>query len=295
MKHKVDKFIKNPKKALFYLSIPIVITLLVQTLYNIVDTIYIGRLGTDAIAALTFSFPIFFVFIALNTGIGIGMGSMISRWLGSKKKKAAENTAIHGLLLGILIALFLVVIGLFSINHLFVLFGATGNVVKLSTDYMNLILIGLFLMFPAQIIMSIFSSQGDTKTMMKIQVSALVLNIILDPIFIYTLNLGVKGAAIATSLSFLLSLVLAIYYLSKGSYLRIHLNSFSWDPKIFLNMFKVGFPASLNMLLIAFYIIFINRLMAYFGTDYVAAFGMASRLEQIAVVPILSIATKLKL
>src|SRR3989338_8386223 len=94
--NRVDQFIENPRKALIKLSLPIVVAMVVQIMYNIVDTAFVGRLGAEAIAALTFSFPLFFIFVSLNSGIGVGVNSRISRYLGANNHKGAENTAIHG-------------------------------------------------------------------------------------------------------------------------------------------------------------------------------------------------------
>ena len=292
-KNRVDEFIKNPKKALLTLALPIIIAMFVQTLYNIVDTAFVGRLGAEAIAALTFSFPLFFILISLNSGLGAGMGSRISRSLGSKNKEEAENTAMHGILISLALASIIFILGILTLKPLFVIFGATAPVIELGIGYMSIILIGVFFMFPSFVISSIFSSQGDTKTPMKVQVSALLLNIILDPIFIYFLGYGVKGAAIATLIAFFFALIFNIYYLSKKSYLKIKLSHFRYSFQIIKDIFKVGAPASMTMLLMSVYIMFLNKFMAHFGTDYVAAFGIASRLESVAVMPLVGMSMSL--
>ena len=198
MRNRVDEFIADPKKALYKLAWPMLIAMLVQTLYNVVDTAFVGRLGADSIAALTFSFPLFFILIGLNSGIAVGMSSRISRFMGEKNKKGAENTAMHGILLGIFFFTISVVLGLIFIRPMFNLFGATPAVIELAVSYFSIVLMGSVFMFTAYIMNNIFVSQGDTKTPMKVQVFTLLLNIILDPIFIYVLGYGVKGAAIAT-------------------------------------------------------------------------------------------------
>ena len=110
---RLDKFIQNPRKALFVLSGPLIIGMIVQTLYNVIDTAFVGRIGADALASITFSFPLFFMLIALNAGIGSGMTSRIARYLGEKNIKAAENTAIHGILINIFIgAIILIIYGI---------------------------------------------------------------------------------------------------------------------------------------------------------------------------------------
>ena len=292
-KNRVDEFIKNPKKALLTLAFPMLIGMLFQVLYNVVDTAFVGRLGAESIAALTFSFPLFFILIAINTGIGTGMSSVIARYLGAKKKKAAENAAMHGLYICIFFAFVVLVLGLVSLRPLFILFGATGNVLELAMGYMTIVLFAIFFMFITFILNRIFSAQGDTKTPMKIQVFALVLNIILDPIFIYYFGYGVKGAGIATLIAFFVGSLLFIYYTWKKSYLRIHFDSFKLDFSILKEIFTIGAPASIMMLLMSFYTIFINRFMAYFGTDYVAALGISFRLESVAYMPIIALAMAL--
>ncbi|MBR9676302.1 MATE family efflux transporter [Candidatus Woesearchaeota archaeon] len=287
-KNRVDEFIKNPKKALFTIALPIIIAMMVQTAYNIVDTAFVGRLGAEAIAALTFSFPLFFILIALNSGLGAGMGSLISRFLGAKKKDDAENTAIHGLFISIGLALIIFLVGNLVMEPMFNLFGATKEVLPLSVGYMRIILIGVFFMFPSFMINHFFISQGDTKTPMKIQITSLVINIILDPIFIYYLGFGVRGAAMATVISFFIGLVIYIYTLRKKSYLKLTTKSFSFSPKIIKEMFTVGAPATVMMLLMSLYIIFLNRYLSHFGVDYVAAAGMAFRLESVAIMPIVA-------
>jgi len=282
----VDKFIRNPKKALFRLAAPVVIAMIVQTMYNIVDTAFVGRLGADAIAGVTFSFPLFFILIAIDSGVGVGVASRISRFLGERKKIEAENAAMHGLLASILFSVIVFVLGLFALKPLFLVFGASGNVLKLSMDYMTIILTGVFFMFPSYVLNSIFSAQGDTKTPMKIQIAALILNAVLDFVFIYLLGYGVKGAALATVIAFAFSLLLYLHHI-KSSYLHIKLKSFRFSFKLLKEIFSVGIPASLMMFLLSIYVIFLNRFMAYFGTNYVAAFGIAVRLESVALLPVI--------
>ena len=134
--NRVDQFIENPRKALIKLSLPIVVAMVVQIMYNIVDTAFVGRLGAEAIAAFTFSFPLFFILISLNSGIGIGVNSVISRYLGSKNKEGAENAAVHGILISLFFGLIIIVIGMLTLKPLFLLFGATENVLNLAMGYM---------------------------------------------------------------------------------------------------------------------------------------------------------------
>ncbi len=285
---KVDVFLKNPKRALFSLAWPVMLGMLVQVLYNVVDTAFVGRLGPEAIAALTFSFPLFFLLMAINSGIGTGTGSRISRYLGEGKFEEAENTAMHGLAMSVILAIFLLAPGYLLLDRLFSLFGAAGSVLTLAKSYMNIILLGIVFMFPAFVLHSIFTSQGDTRTPVVMMAVSLGINIVLDPIFIFALGLGVAGAAIATTVTFVCALTLGMYLVRKKSRLRFRRESFVFSGHTVWGILKVGFPASLMMLLMSIYVMFINRFMAHYGTEYVASFGLASRLEVFAGMPIMA-------
>ncbi|MBD3249651.1 MATE family efflux transporter [Candidatus Woesearchaeota archaeon] len=288
LNHRLKKFKKNPRKALWKLSFPIMIAMLVQALYNIVDTAFVGRLGAEAIAALTFAFPIMFILISINAGLGAGTNSRISRYVGEDKIKGAENAAMHGIILSIIFASLIFFSGSFFLRYLFSVAGAEGITLTYAVDYMGIILIGVFFMFPAFVFNSIFAGQGDTKTPMKIQVSSLILNMILDPIFIYVLGYGVKGAAIATSIAFFFGFLMYIYYLKKRSLLKIDFKEFKPSAFIMKQIMKVGFPASIMMLLMSFYMFVSNRLIASFGVKYIASAGLAFRLDSISVLPIVA-------
>jgi len=293
MQKRLEQFIANPKKALWKLSLPIVVGMLVQVLYNIVDTAFVGRLGAEAIAALTFSWPLFFVLISLNAGLGAGMSSRLSRYLGEKDIKQAENTAMHGMVISLVAGTIIFILGMIFLKPLLMLFGATDIVLTHALGYMRIILVAGFFMYPAYIIYYIFAAQGDTKTPMKVQVIALVTNMILDPIFIYLLGYGVRGAAIATLISFLLSLIIYVYILDKKSQLQLNFRAFKFSKRIAKEIFVVGLPATIMMLLMSVYFMFINRLMANFDIETVAAFGVVSRLDSVAVMPVVGFSAAL--
>jgi putative MATE family efflux protein len=292
-KNRVDEFLVNPRKALFTLAIPMIAGMFVQIMYNIADTAFVGRLGADAIAALTFSFPLFFILISVNSGIGIGMSSLISRLLGAKNKDEAENVAMHGLLISISMAIVISVVGILTLGHVFRGFGASETVVPLAVDFMSIILFAIVFMFVSFIINSLFAAQGDTKTPMKMQITSLVVNIILEPIFIYVLGLGVKGAALGTLVAFVVSLSIGIYFIRKKSYLRLRWSAFKFTPRIIKEIYSVGGAATLMMLLISIYTMFINRFMSHYGTEYVASFGIVVRLESVATMPVMALSMAL--
>jgi putative MATE family efflux protein len=285
MKNRSYEFIRNPKKSLFTLAIPIAVGMLVQSLYNIVDTAWIGRLGAESIAALTFAFPVFFVLMSINISIATGMNSLVSRFIGARKKHTAENAAWHGVVMSIAASIIALLTGVWLLEPFFSILGATGNVLRQSVDYMSIILYGLPFMFISVVFSSVFSAEGDTRTPMIIQISGLLLNAILDPIFIYVLGYGVPGAAIATVISFLFSMALSIYFLWKKSYLRLRWKDFTPNLQTAWDIARIGAPAALTMLVMSIYFMYSNWLIASFGTEYIAAFGITSRLESIIILP----------
>ncbi len=290
---RVDEFIRSPRKALFSLSLPLLITLTVHTLYSVVDTAFVGRLGSESLAALTFSFPLFFLLIAFISGVGTGVSSKISRCIGRKDKKTAENAVLHGIFLSLLIGGVIYLILTPFLSPILSLLGAKEKVLPLSLQYMRVILAGIFLLFPSFILNRVFAGEGDTLTPMKVDILSLLSNIALDPLFIFTLRMGVKGAALATVASFFFSLVLYLYFLRRRSLLMPKISSFHPSPGILKDILTVGLPATLTMVFISIYSMIINRLMAYYGVAYVASLGMVSRLSGLAVIPIIALSMPL--
>ncbi len=286
MPTRVEEFIADPRRALISLSLPLAVAMFVQTMYNIVDAAFVGRLGAESIAALSFSFPLFFILVALTQGLGAGLNSTISRFLGAGRLEEAENAAGNGILLSLALAVAVLVLGLVTVRPLFALFGAPPGVAELGRQYMSIIFLGTAVMFPSFALNSIFSAQGDTRTPMKVQVTGLVLNAVLDPIFIYPLGFGVAGAAIATDISLAVTLVLYVIFLRRKSVLRLRSAAFRASWPLCGEILRVGVPAALMMILLSIYVMFLNGYMIHFGTPYVAAFGLVTRLESFASLPI---------
>ncbi|MCC7573402.1 MAG: polysaccharide biosynthesis C-terminal domain-containing protein, partial [Candidatus Methanofastidiosum sp.] len=189
----IKTLLGDPKRAILKLSMPMIIAMLVQTLYNFADALWVSFLGPEALSAVGFFFPFFFMIMSVGAGIGMGGSSAISRFIGAHKKEEADNVAAHTivlmLILGIIITLPFVV---FSRN-IFELMGA-GNVIDDATVYAQIMFAGTLLIFFSNVANSILRGEGDAKRSMYAMAFGSVLNIILDPIFIYPLKLGVAGA-----------------------------------------------------------------------------------------------------
>jgi len=283
----------NPKKAIRKLALPMIVGLSAQMVYNIVDAIWVSGLGADALAAVGFFFPFFFLLMALATGISVGASSAISRKIGSRNKRDADSVAIHSLIIGGIVAIAVSLPFLIFIDKLFAVMGA-GEVTKMATAYARILFAGSIFIFFSSIANGILRGEGDTKRAMYALLLGSILNIVLDPIFIYTFRLGVAGAAWATLISIITSSILLSYWLffKRTTYVSIHFNEFSFNWQIVKEILKVGIPASVIQLSMSFSILVLNILVVRAGgTDGVAVFTTGWRVVMIGMIPLLGIAT----
>ena len=292
---RLDGFIDNPSKALWTLAFPIMAGMGIHTLYTIVDMIFIGRLGGDAIAAVAFNMPLFFLVLGLSFGVGSGVTASIARFIGAKDKVNADNTAEHAVALGLIISTILTTLGLIYGEDLLQRLGATKSVLPLSWDYLKVSLIGLPFMVFSTFFRSILSGEGDMKLPMAVAGLGTILNIILDPIFIFTLGYGVGGAAMASVISQLIVFLIFVYmlFVKEHAYIRFRMQDFS--PSIFIikDIIRVGLPASMSMIIMAFGQLVFNLILVRFSTDAVAAYQVGGRMEMVIFLPIMAIASAL--
>ena len=292
---RLDGFIDNPSKALWTLAFPIMAGMGIHTLYTIVDMIFIGRLGGDAIAAVAFNMPLFFLVLGLSFGVGSGVTASIARFIGAKDKVNADNTAEHAVALGLIISTILTTLGLIYGEGLLQRLGATESVLPLSWDYLKVSLIGLPFMVFSTFFRSILSGEGDMKLPMAVAGLGTILNIILDPIFIFTLGYGVGGAAMASAISQLIVFLIFVYmlFVKEHAYIRFRMRDFS--PSIFIikDIIRVGLPSSMSMIIMAFGQLVFNRILVRFSTDAVAAYQVGGRMDMVIFLPIMAIASAL--
>ena len=292
---RLEGFIDNPSKALWTLAFPIMAGMGIHTLYTIVDMIFIGRLGGDAIAAVAFNMPLFFLVLGLSFGVGSGVTASIARFIGAKDKVNADNTAEHAVALGLIISIILTTFGLIYGEGLLQRLGATESVLPLSWDYLKVSLIGLPFMVFSTFFRSILSGEGDMKLPMAVAGLGTILNIILDPIFIFTLGYGVGGAAMASAISQLIVFLIFVYmlFVKEHAYIRFRMRDFS--PSIFIikDIIRVGLPASMSMIIMAFGQLVFNRILVRFSTDAVAAYQVGGRMDMVIFLPIMAIASAL--
>ncbi|GAB6189078.1 MATE family efflux transporter [Marinitoga arctica] len=284
----------DPKIAIRKLSLPMILAMLVQTLYNLVDGIWVAGLGSNALAAIGLFFPIFMVIIALSAGLGVGASSEISRKIGEKNKEGADSAAIISIFLAIGLGILSAIVLLIVIKPLLQSIGSSGNTLNLALDYAYILIIFSPLLMFNNVSNGILRGEGDAKKSMYAITAGSLLNIVLDPIFIYTFKFGIKGAAYATVISFSISSLLIIYwiFIKRNTYLKITFKDFKYNSKITKNILKVGIPASLSQLSMSVAIFVLNSFAVKAGGDLgVAVFTSSWRIINFGTVPLIGIAT----
>lgn len=294
-KSRLQFFLDNPTKALWTLALPIMAGMGIQTLYTIVDMIFIGRLGGNAIAAVAFIMPLFFLILGLTFGLGSGVTASIARFIGARDKINADNSAEHAVFLGLIISAVLTTTGLVYGETILRKLGAMEEILPQSWSYLKVTCFGLPFLIISSSFRSILAGEGDMKTPMLIAGLGTILNIILDPIFIFTLGYGIAGAAIATVLSQIIVFSIFVYmiFVREHTYIRFRLRDFSYSGFIIRDIIQVGLPASISMIIMSFGQLVFNRILIFYSTDAVAAFQVGGRLDMVIHLPIMAIAASL--
>jgi putative MATE family efflux protein len=283
----------DPKKAIIRLSGPMILAMLLMSTYNIVNAIWVAGLGSNALAAVGFVTPLFMILIGLSNGLGAGVASVISRRIGAKDKHGADNAAVHALLLVLIISAIFTVPLILLTGPIVSLFGA-GETAGLATEYGQVVFLGMVLLLFTNITYAILRAEGDAKRAMYVMGASSVLNMILDPLLIYTAGMGIAGAAwgMIISLVMVTGVLLYWFFIKKDTYVTISCKAFSWDRKTVRDILGVGLPASVEFFLMSILAIFINGLLvATAGTDAVAVYTAGWRVVFFAVIPMIAIGT----
>jgi len=289
----VKALLGDPKKAILTLSLPMIVAMVVQTLYNLINRIWVSGLGTEASAAVGFAFPLLFMGTAIATGLGVGGGSAISRKIGAKDKKGGDVAAVHTLIIMVIVALAYAIPLFVFAEDIFRLIGA-GEATETASLYARIIYSVSIVSFFTSIATALLRSEGDAKRSMLAMILGGILNAVLDPIFIYVFGWGVAGAAIASVVSISVSAVLLFYwlFLKKNTFLTFHFRGFHFDKSITKDILAVGLPASLLQLSMAIMLFIMNIIVEHIrGTDGVAVFSAGWAVAMTASMPLLGMAT----
>ncbi len=277
---------------LLKLSLPAAVGMLVQALYNVVDTIFVGRgVGVLAIAGMSVAFPIQMIVMAVAQAIGIGGASIISRSLGSNDMERAEKT------MGNIIAMILIVTsafmaaGLFFLEPILELFGATEAIMPHAVEYMRVILLGTIFFAFSMAINNVVRAEGNAMVAMTTMLISGGLNIILDPIFIFVLGMGIRGAAIATVIAQATTAIYLAYYILSGkSMLKLHASNLKLDGYIIKETFAIGASAFFRQVAGSIIMVILNNTLAIYGGDTsIAVYGVVNRLLTFVLMPLFGI------
>ncbi len=282
-----DLTVGSERKLILMFAMPMLLGNVFQQLYNIIDSIIVGNfLGKEALAAVGASFPVMFVLISLIIGVSSGFTIVIAQYFGAKDYASVKRT-INTLIIFLLISsVVLTIIGLMFSRQIFEMMALPAHIIPGAVEYFDVFMYGLILMFGYNGISSILRGLGDSKTPLYFLMIATVLNIILVFLFIEGFHWGIAGAAWATVIAQGVSFVLSVIYVYKYNTLfQFSRSSFHIDKTIFMKSLKIGIPTGLQQTFLALGMVALMRIVNDFGTDTIAAYTVAGRIDSFAALP----------
>lgn len=279
-------------KLLIKQAVPASIGFLIMSIYSIVDTIYVGRwIGPLAIGAITVVMPISFLISSIGMAVGVGGSSIISRALGGRNKKRAQKTFGNMVNVTLHFAVILLIFGFILDDEILKLFGGKGDILPYAKEYFRVILIGVPFLTWAMMSNNVIRAQGRPKVAMLVMVIPAILNIILDPIFIIILDMGLAGAAWATTISYIISAGYALYFFLKGnSEISFILNYFKLELGLIREIFAIGSITLARQGSISLLIVVLNHSLYYYAGEMgITVYGIINRVMMFALFPIIGI------
>ena len=270
---------ENIDKALFKLGIPMVISLLVAALYNVVDTYFVSGLGKEAVAAVSVAFPIQLIFLGIGLTFGAGAGSYISRLLGGNNKKEASIVATVALISSAILGIIKAIALFYYLEGVLKFMGAIPSIMEISKSYTGIFIVGGVLGAINVTLGNLVVAQGAAKISLKAMLLGSISNMVLDPIFIFGLNLGVRGAAIATLIARVItSLMYLIYFIGDKNLIEIKIPHFKPTFAIYKEVLKIGISMLILQILQTISISKISYAASFYGEEAIAAMGIVLRI-----------------
>ncbi len=273
------------KVQLRSLAMPATIGYLFHTLYNVTDTYFAGTISTEALAALSVSFPVFFLLLGVGIGTSEGLTAIVANTLGESEREKAIAMSKNALIFSFLVSVSVVIIGLLSSEFLLQTMGAQGSYLQSALDYINIIILGSFFVNGGMFVNSLLNAQGDMVSFRNILIISFFLNIGLDYTFV-SLGYGVKGIAYATVITEAITMFYLLYRLNKTPLLR---EGFRFDASFYKRVLSQGIPPTANMVFMALGVFVITYYASNYGQNIVAMLGVGMRIEQLAIMPIVGI------
>lgn len=265
-------------KLLLTMAAPMILSMIIGALYNIVDSIFVSNYGENALTAVSLAFPIQNIIVALGTGVGVGINALLSRLLGEKKQEAVNKTAMNGLLLSFLVYFILLAFGLFAVKWFYGIQTDDSSICDMGYSYLSIICIFSFGQIFQLVLEKLLQSTGRTVYTMITQITGAVINIILDPILIFGYfglpAMGTAGAAIATVIGQLIAMTLGlIFNLKYNKEIQFSFHLLKPDKYYIKNICSVGIPAGITMFISSIMSFGINKILLGFSTTAAAVFG----------------------
>ncbi|HEY5537158.1 MAG TPA: MATE family efflux transporter [Acetobacterium sp.] len=279
-------------RLLFAMSLPAIISMLIQSMYNVVDSIFVAQIGEEALTAVSLAFPIQILIISCFVGMGVGINSAIARRLGEDKKDEAANVAEHGFIIAVILSVILAIVGILISEKFISLFTDNPLIISQGRDYLLIVIIFCFGSIITQAAFATLQGSGEMIKPMVGQIIGAVCNIILNPILIFGLlgfpALGVRGSAIATVTGQIIGMVymLIVVFKGKKNLLKLNYKIFHFERSIFKDIIVVGLPAAIMQGLGSVLITGYNLILATFGMSAVAVFGVYFKIQSFIFMPI---------
>jgi len=285
---RLQEFLDAPTRALWIMALPMIAGMTVHTMYIVADTAFIGSLGTDELAAATFVAPLFFLMVALTMGIGTAVTALVAQAVGRGDARAADAAVGTAISSGVFLGVIFGGVGLASGHWMLGALGAEGRVVDLGWEYFQVIAAFLPLFFVSAILRSILAGEGDAKTPMIVLGVSTVANIALDALFILVLGMGLRGAAVATILAVVISVTTFSVLLlrRKSAFVRLSAAALVPSREVLRQLYGLALPIAASMVVMSAGTMLFNLILADFGSVAVAAYGAASKVDMIVVLPI---------
>ena len=292
----MDLLKDNIPKLVRKLALPAMVGMLFQTLYNIVDTFYAGKISPEALSALSKSFPIYFIIVASSIGVTVAGTSLIGNSIGENNKKNILNYFTHIIYFAIIMSIIICFVGLSFSDKIFSLMVTTDEVINLGTQYTDIIFSGSILFILIVALNSLLHAEGDTKTYRNVLILSFFINLILNPVLIFGLfffpALGFKGIAISTIISQLVAFFIILLKVLKNSRIK-EITKENLVPKIFyfINIFFTAMPIVVSIFAYSITATIVLKYVGISGEYAVAGYGAGTRIEQVVLLPILGINT----
>lgn len=276
-----NKFKNNHiARLIITMSIPPALSMIIQSLYNIVDSVFVTKYDPKAMEAISLVFPIQNLILALAVGIGVGINTYVSMKLGQQKQKEAESAAMHGVLLSFLHYLLVLILGLCFSTPFIRSFTQDPVIIDYSKTYIHLIVIFSFTTIFQIALEKILQADGKMMLPMISLLTGAVLNVILDPIFIFSLNLGITGAAVATVIGQIASTLLMIYFIiSRKNRIRLHIKAFSLQKDTIVAIYRIGIPSFFMNAIPSLMVTLMNYILVGVSKTAVTTFGIYYKLQ----------------